>query len=142
MIKKAIYSVAELSSERIKKFRIISNPGCYPTSIQLPLIPLLKKKLIKFNKLQLIQNLDIRVLEKIIKINSNLKIFIKLLMLIQLQIIDMLEIDQEFKKISNKINFSFNPHLIPSFRGILSSIYITKNKNSSINKIIATLKNF
>ena len=30
----------------IKNFRIISNPGCYPTSIQLPLIPLIKKKLI------------------------------------------------------------------------------------------------
>ena len=32
---------------KIKQFRIIANPGCYPTSIQLPLIPLLKKKLIK-----------------------------------------------------------------------------------------------
>ena len=30
-----------------KKFQIISCPGCYPTSILLPLIPLIKKKLIK-----------------------------------------------------------------------------------------------
>ena len=38
------------------------------------------------------------------------------------------EMDQEFKKISKKINFTFNPHLVPTFRVILSSIYIHKKK--------------
>ena len=32
---------------KIKNYRIISNPGCYPTSIQIPLIPLIQKNLIK-----------------------------------------------------------------------------------------------
>ena len=52
------------------------------------------------------------------------------------------EIDQELSKISKKIDFSFNPHLIPSFRGILSSIYIIKKDTVSINKIVRTLKSF
>ena len=47
LISKSIYSVSEFVKKDIKKFKIISNPGCYPTSIQLVLIPLLKKK---FNK--------------------------------------------------------------------------------------------
>ena len=52
------------------------------------------------------------------------------------------EIDQELKKITKKISFTFNPHLIPTFRGILSSIYFDKKKNISIKRIINTLKSF
>ena len=33
--------------ERNINYRIISNPGCFPTSIQIPLTPLIQKKLIK-----------------------------------------------------------------------------------------------
>ena len=46
LIKDSIYSISELEGEKIKDFRIIANPGCYPTSIQIPLIPLVKKKMI------------------------------------------------------------------------------------------------
>ena len=36
------------------------------------------------------------------------------------------------KHTDNKVAFSFNPHLLPTFRGILSSIYLDlKNKNTS-----------
>ena len=49
LIKHSLYSVPEFSKKEIYKYRIISNPGCYPTSIQIPLIPLIKKKLIKLN---------------------------------------------------------------------------------------------
>ena len=41
-IKKSIYALPEISSNMIKKFNIIGCPGCYPTSILLPLIPLLQ----------------------------------------------------------------------------------------------------
>ena len=42
------------------------------------------------------------------------------------------EIDQQFSKLTKKkINFSFNPHLIPTFRGILTSIYIQTNKGKT-----------
>ena len=40
--KKSIYALPEFL-EKITKYKIISCPGCYPTSILLPLIPLLKK---------------------------------------------------------------------------------------------------
>ena len=48
MINNSLYSIAELKKKIITNYRIISNPGCYPTSIQLALYPLIKKKLIKF----------------------------------------------------------------------------------------------
>ena len=49
LIKKALYSIPELSKKKLNKFRIIANPGCYPTSIQIPLIPLIKANLININ---------------------------------------------------------------------------------------------
>ena len=45
-IKHSLYSIPEFNRKIIKKYRIISNPGCYPTSIQIPLIPLIKNKVI------------------------------------------------------------------------------------------------
>ena len=36
----------EFKRKELKSFRIVANPGCYPTSIQIPLIPLIKKKLV------------------------------------------------------------------------------------------------
>ena len=47
LIKNSLYSISEFSKIKIKDYRIISNPGCYPTSIQLALIPLIMKNLIK-----------------------------------------------------------------------------------------------
>ena len=43
LINKSIYSVSEFVKSKIKNYKIIACPGCYPTSIQLPLIPLIKK---------------------------------------------------------------------------------------------------
>ena len=51
LIKKSIYSLPEINGKEIKKYQIISCPGCYPTSILLPLVPLFKKRLIKFKNI-------------------------------------------------------------------------------------------
>tara|TARA_A100001015_G_scaffold182398_1_gene203012 strand:+ start:361 stop:990 length:630 start_codon:yes stop_codon:yes gene_type:complete len=51
LLKDSIYSLSEFVKEKIKKRKIIACPGCYPTSIQIPLIPLLKQKLIKNNNI-------------------------------------------------------------------------------------------
>ena len=46
----------------------------------------------------------------------------------------MAEIDQELSKISKKkINVFFTPHLIPMFRGILSTIYLETNGKNNAN---------
>ena len=49
--KKAVYGLSEIYKEDIKDADIIANPGCYPTSISLPLMPLLSSKLIKNNNI-------------------------------------------------------------------------------------------
>ena len=43
---KFIYGLSEVNKKEIRKAKFVANPGCYPTSILLPLIPLIKKKII------------------------------------------------------------------------------------------------
>ena len=54
------------------------------------------------------------------------------------------EIKQELSKyiINQKINFSFNPHILPNFRGMISTIYCDLNSNINKKNIIEELKNF
>jgi N-acetyl-gamma-glutamyl-phosphate reductase len=46
LLKQAVYGLTEFSREALKKARLVANPGCYPTSIQLALIPLLRAGII------------------------------------------------------------------------------------------------
>ena len=53
------------------------------------------------------------------------------------------EIDQEITKYTKKkLRFTFNPHLLPTFRGILSSIYINTKRNISAEILRKTLIKF
>jgi N-acetyl-gamma-glutamyl-phosphate reductase len=53
------------------------------------------------------------------------------------------EIDQMLRKFTKKkFQFSFTPHLSPMFRGILSTIYLDLEKNISQSKVLHTLVNF
>ena len=40
--KEAVYGLTELNREAVRSARLVANPGCYPTSVQLPLSPLLQ----------------------------------------------------------------------------------------------------
>lgn len=46
LLEGAVYGLPEIAREAIKGGKLVACPGCYPTSILLPLIPLLRKKLI------------------------------------------------------------------------------------------------
>ncbi len=143
-IKKSIYALPEIKRKIIKRYKIISCPGCYPTSILLPLIPILKKKLIhpkniiidsksgysgagrgvhkKYAKKNLYESLSAYGVA-FHRHNS--------------------EIQQELNiQTSLSVDFSFTPHLSPMFRGILSTIYVDLKKSKNINKVISTLKNY
>ena len=53
------------------------------------------------------------------------------------------EIDQQLYKFTKKkINYSFNPHLLPTFRGILTSIYVQLNKGKSGNFLRNSLNKY
>ncbi len=143
-IKKSIYSLPEISKQDVKKFNIISCPGCYPTSILLPLIPLVQKNLINLKNVSIDSKSGYsgagRGVHKKYK-NQNLYESISAYGVGFHR--HNSEIEQTLKKYSKKkIEFNFTPHLTPMFRGILSTIYIEVKKNVSQNKIKKVLTDY
>ena len=144
LIKDSFYSIPELNNQKISKFRIISNPGCYPTSIQLPLAPLFKKNLIKTKNITIDSKSGYsgagKNLEKKFK-HKNL--FSSTFAYSTKNHRHICEIDQQLLRTTKKkIYFSFNPHLIPTFRGILTSIYVQTNKGKTGNNLRKSLINY
>jgi N-acetyl-gamma-glutamyl-phosphate reductase len=46
LLAEAVYGLPEVNREKIKKARLVANPGCYPTAVQLGLLPLLENDLV------------------------------------------------------------------------------------------------
>ena len=144
LLKHSIYSISEFNKKKINKYRIIANPGCYATSIQLPLIPLIKNNLINLNNITIDSKSGFSGAGKNLEKKFTHKNLYKSTYAYSTkQHRHISEIDQEFLKITpKKINYTFNPYLLPTFRGILSSIYIHGNKGINAKKIRSALIKF
>ena len=46
LLSEAVYGLPEVNREKIKKARLVANPGCYPTAVQLGFLPLLENHLV------------------------------------------------------------------------------------------------
>ena len=144
LIKNSIYGLPEITGKKIKKYKIIACPGCYPTSILLPLIPLIKRNLIKFDNIIIDSKSgysgagrDVYKKYKDKNLYESLSVygvgFHK----------HNSEIEQMIKKYTKqKFKFTFTPHLTPMFRGILSTIYVDLNKGRTIGNLQKELVNF
>jgi N-acetyl-gamma-glutamyl-phosphate reductase len=42
LVSEAVYALPEVNREQIRKARVIANPGCYPTAVQLGFLPLIE----------------------------------------------------------------------------------------------------
>ena len=144
MIKKSIYALPEIKKNLIKNKKIISCPGCYPTSILLPLIPLLKKKLISNNNIIIDSKSGYSGAGRgVHKKHKNKNLYESLSVYGISNHRHNSEIQQELDLITGKKNyFHFTPHLTPMFRGILTTIYIDLKKGVSINKVNSALNNY
>ncbi len=144
LINKSLYSIPEFTKNLVKKFRIISNPGCYPTSIQLALIPLVKKNLININNVTIDSKSGYSGAGKNLKKKFTHKnLYDSTYAYSTKNHRHICETDQQIKKLTNKkVIFSFNPHLLPTFRGILTSIYVNTKKGNNAKTIRNSLEKF
>ena len=143
-IKKSIYALPELNRKKIKKYNIISCPGCYPTSILIPLIPLIKKNLINHKNIIIDSKSGYSGAgRKIHKLYKNKNLYESLSVYGIKSHRHNSEIQQELNSNTNKkVEFTFTPHISPMFRGILSTIYIDINKNVTSKIIYRYLKKY
>ena len=144
LIKHSIYSIPELVNVKLDKYKIIACPGCYPTSIQIPLVPIIKNKLINTKNIIVDSKSGYSGAGKNLHKKFKFKNIYESISAYGVSSHrHIAEIDQQLKKISNnKINVQFTPHLLPMFRGILSTIYVNLNKNISAKKIYKCLKKY
>ena len=142
-IKKSIYSLPEISKNKVKNFNIISCPGCYPTSILLPLIPIIKNKLVKTENIIIDSKSGYSGAGRSVHKKYKDKNLYESLSAYGVGFHrHNSEIEQEIRLITRKkISFTFSPHLSPMFRGILSTIYLDLNKGVTIKKLHKILYN-
>jgi len=130
LLHKAVYGLPELYAAEIAKASLIANPGCYPTSVILGLYAAIKNDLVHAD--------DIVVDAKSGATGAGRKAVVPTLFC---EISDNFrayglpthrhtpEIEQEISFLAgHDITLSFNTHILPTNRGILSTIY-TKLKN-------------
>ena len=144
LIKKSIYSLPEINGSETKKYQIIACPGCYPTSILLPLVPLFKNKLVKVKNIIMDSKSGYSGAGRGVHKKYKDKNLYESLSAYGVGFHrHNSEIHQMLNKYSNKkIDFNFTPHLTPMFRGILSTIYIDLEANVTQSKVLKTLSNF
>jgi len=126
-VEEAVYGLPEIHREKIKKARLVANPGCYPTATQLGLIPLLEAGVIDPTELIVDAKSGVSGAGRGVNIGTllcesseNLKAY---------GVAGhrhLPEIKQGLQIYAKQaINLTFVPHLIPMIRGMHSTIYAT-----------------
>ena len=140
--KNAVYGLSEIYKDSIKSSNLIACPGCYPTSILIPLIPLLKNKIIEPNNIIADSKSGYSGAGKKIYDNQNYPNLDENIAIYgvgnhrhmpEINFYSSLFADQN-------LEIAFTPHLIPTFRGMLSTIYVKSSK--SIDEIYEVLDKF
>ena len=132
ILAQAVYGLAEINREAIKKARVVGLPGCYPTSVQLGFAPLISQKSTKGKKLIDTQYLisdsksgvsgagrKAEIGTLLAEASDNFKAYgVK-------GHRHLPEIEQGLKAIAghDEIKLTFVPHLVPMIRGIHSTLY-------------------
>ncbi|XP_073271626.1 probable N-acetyl-gamma-glutamyl-phosphate reductase, chloroplastic [Primulina huaijiensis] len=142
--REAVYGLTEISRSNIQSARLIANPGCYPTSIQLPLIPLIKGHLIEVKNIIIDSKSGASGAGRGAK-EANL----------YTEVADGMhsygltrhrhvpEIEQGLSDAAkSKVTVSFTPHLISMSRGMQSTIYVEMASGVSTDDLYEHLNLF
>src|SRR5882672_9993326 len=130
--KEAVYGLVEVHRERIRRSRLIANPGCYTTCAQLPLVPLIKADAIDLDEIVVDAKSGMTGAGRAAKENM---LFSEVSEGFHAYGVGhhrhMAELDQEFSLAAGRdVTVTFTPHLVPMNRGILSTIYVCSEKSS------------
>jgi len=125
LLAESVYGLPEVNREAIRKARIVGNPGCYPTAVQLGFLPLLEAGLV--DTAHLIADCKSGVSGAGRKAELNL---------ILPEASDnfsayglkghrhLPEIVQGLNRASERpVKLAFTPHLVPMIRGIFATLY-------------------
>jgi N-acetyl-gamma-glutamyl-phosphate reductase len=142
LLKRSVYGLPELHRAKIKGAALIASPGCYPTSILLPLFPLLRAKLVKHSGIIADSlsgvsgagrkpEMDFLFAE----CNESARAYALL------NHRHLSEIEEQLGAVAgSKVVIQFTPHLIPVNRGILTTLYLTPVKRPAAERDMEALR--
>ncbi|WP_152876036.1 N-acetyl-gamma-glutamyl-phosphate reductase [Acinetobacter guerrae] len=149
VLKDSAYGLTELNREKIKQASVIGNPGCYPTTVQLGLAPLLKSEQNLVNPSSIIIDAKSGVsgagrkasMGMIYSENAdNFKAYGVSGHRHHPEIVEALENISGQKGVFDHIVFV--PHLVPMIRGMLSTIYIDLTEEGAKTDLQALYEQF
>jgi N-acetyl-gamma-glutamyl-phosphate reductase len=140
--REAVYGLAEIERERIRQARLIAVPGCYPTAAQLPLIPLLRARLIDPDDIIIDAKSGVSGAGRAAREGS---LFCEVSEGIHAYGVaghrHAPEIEQGLSAAAGrKLVVNFTPHLMPMNRGILSTIYVRLAPGATLGDLRAVLE--
>ena len=140
----AVYGMPEINKEQVHNARIISNPGCFPTSAILGLYPALEHKVIQPNPIIIDGKTGVSgagrtpaAATHFSETNDNVKAY----KIGKHQHIP--EIDQYLSIAANEpVSSIFTTHLIPMTRGLVCTMYAQLTKEITTGDVIGLFKDF
>ena len=149
VLKDSVYGLSELNREQIQKADVIGNPGCYPTTVQLGLAPVLKaaETLVKPESIIIDAKSGVSgagrkaSLGMIYSENAdNFKAYGVAGHRHHPEIVEALENISGLKGVFDHILFV--PHLVPMIRGMLSTIYVDLTEEGKATDLQALYEQF
>lgn len=126
LLGEAVYGLPELYRERIRGARLVAAPGCYPTSILVPLVPLLRAGLVSPEGMIADSLSGVSGAGRKAELDY---LFVECHESLRAYGLPkhrhLSEIEQELSLAAGRpVTFQFTPHLVPVNRGILTSLYL------------------
>jgi N-acetyl-gamma-glutamyl-phosphate reductase len=142
--KDSVYGLPELNREKIKKSKLIANPGCFPTSIELGLMPLLKNALIETKGIICDSKSGATGAGRGLSISSHFSELNENFAAYKVgSHRHTPEIEETLGTMADdKVTVTFTPHLLPINRGILSTIYCTPKESIDLENLYNLYKDF
>lgn len=133
LLAKSVYGLPEIHRSQIKGASLIASPGCYPTSILVPAIPLVRDRLVKpesiiANSLSGVSGAGRKAEMDYLFVECNESVRPYGIPKHR----HLSEVEQELSFVAgHTVHIQFSPHLIPVNRGIISTLYLAPEKHFS-----------
>ena len=132
LLEQAVYGLSEIYRDKIANANLVGNPGCYPTSILLPLIPLIREGLVETDAIVADSKSGVSGAGKtpsgathFCQVTESFKAYKVTGHRHAPEIAEVLA--TEAKK---PVDFTFVPHLVPMSRGMLTTLYLRLTKGA------------
>jgi N-acetyl-gamma-glutamyl-phosphate reductase len=139
--REAVYGLTELKREAVRKTRLCAVPGCYPTSVLLPLVPLVEAGQIDADDIIVDCKSGVTGAGRLVREDV---MFAEVSEGIHAYGVahhrHTPEMEQELSLAAGRpVTINFTPHLMPMNRGILSTIYVRLAGGATAEDLRATL---